>query len=177
MKTEKKKIIVIVVVALFVISAFVLRLILKMQSEKIPDTNGESKEICTMDDEFIESYFDYYSLIKHSVKRDTSVKSGIKGDYEETDCGYLKESFGSLSGIYICNSYLASSDSVKYMVNSAVNSGNLRIVVTNGNNQILYDVPIDTTHQFEIETTVGKTYYLKLIGESANVEVTVFRSE
>ena len=64
MKTEKKKIIVIVVVALFVISAFVLRLILKMQSEKIPDTNGESKEICTMDDEFIESYFDYYRLLQ-----------------------------------------------------------------------------------------------------------------
>ncbi len=177
MKTYKKKIIVIVIVALIVISALVLRIIFKMQSEKIPDTNGESKEICTMDDEFIESYFDYYSLINHKTTRDTSVKSGIKGNYAEADCGYLKESFGSLSGIYICNSYLASADSVKYMVTSTVHSGNLRIVVTNGNNQILCDVPIDTTHQFEIETIVGETYYLKLIGESANIEVIVSRSE
>ena len=176
MSGTKKKIGLVIAIIAVIILAIIVRLVFKMQSEKIPDTNGESKELCSIDDAFIESYTDWYSIIKHSVKRDTSVKSGIKGTYADMDCCYLQESFGSLSGIYICNAYLASEDEVKYMVTSTVSSGNLRIVVTDINNKILYDVPIDTTHQFAVETIAGETYYLKLVGESADIEVMVSRS-
>ena len=175
MTGSKKKIILIIAVIVFVILLLVARLIFKMQSGKIPDTNGDSKELCSIDDEFIESWTHNYSVIKHSVKRDTSIKSGIKGTYEETDCGYLSESFGSLSGVYVCNAYLASDNEVSYMVSSVVNSGNFRIVLTNSADKIVYDIPMDTTHQFVFETVPGETYYLKLIGESASAEVRVTR--
>ena len=176
MNGTKKKIILIIAVIVLGILLLVARLIFKMQSGKIPDTNGDSKELCSIDDEFIESWTHNYSVIKHSVKRDASIKSGIKGTYEEMDCAYLSENFGSLSGIYVCNAYFASDNEVSYMVSSAVNSGNFRIVLTNSADKIVYDIPIDTTHQFVFETIPGETYYLKLIGESANAEVRVTRN-
>ena len=80
------------------------------------------------------------------------------------------------------NSYIpmvekAVGDTVKYTVASVVNSGNLRIVITDENNKIIYDVPIDTTHYIELNTISGHIYYLKLVGESANIVVTITRNE
>ena len=81
MNGTKKKIILIIAVIVLGILLLVARLIFKMQSEQIPDTNGDSKELCSIDNEFIESWTHNYSVIKHSVKRDASIKSGIKGTY------------------------------------------------------------------------------------------------
>ena len=72
---------------------------------------------------------------------------------------------------------MANGNIVKYTVDSFVKSGNLRIVITNENNKILYDVPIDTTHYVEFPTVEGEIYYMKLVGESANIVVSVTRNE
>ena len=82
------------------------------------------------------------------------------------------------SGIYIINAYLGQGNNVKFVVESNVYSGNFRIIVTNKTtNKIMYDIPIDEHSEITFYAEESETYYIKLIGESANVEVKLWRSE
>ncbi len=144
---------------------------------QIPDTNGDNKSLCSIDTAYIESVTEGFDLLNHNFRQDSSSKSGVVGKFDEKDLIYSNETTKSLSGVYICNAYKSSGKPVHYNVSSVVNSGNLRIVVTDSKNKILYDIPVDQTYHLEFDTIKGEIYYLKLIGESANLSVTVMRSE
>ena len=146
-------------------------------SAQIPDTNGDSKVLCSIDSAYIESVTSEFDILKHNCSKDSSAKSGVAGKYAEKDVVYSRETAESLSGVYVCNAYKATGKTVQYTVDSVVNSGNLRIVVTDSQNKILYDIPVDGTYHLEFDTVNGEVYYLKLVGESANITVRVMRSE
>ena len=182
--SERKKLKLEIAIIISVLAIILVFAIIKMVigyatalNSQIPDTNGDSKELCSINDEYIESVTDWYDMIKHNSRKDTSDPSGVTGVFEDRDVCYSKETMKSLSGVYICNAYLASGNKVQYTINTTVHSGNLRIVITDENDKILYDVPIDTTHYIELDTIKGQTYYVKLVGESANMEVIVNRSD
>ena len=149
----------------------------RVSNSQIPDTNGTSKSLCSIDTTYIESVTQKFDMIKHSYKQDSDNKSGVRGKFSDKDLSYSRDTAESLSGVYVCNAYLANGKTIHYTVSSAVNSGNLRIVITDSKNKILYDIPIDKTYYFEFDTVEGETYYLKIVGESANMTVTVMRSE
>ena len=177
-KTKVKVILIISVLAIVLVFGVVKVVVgyLNAKNSQIPDTNGDSKELCSIDDAFIESHTDWCDMIKHTLSWDDSNKSGVKGELADKDLCYSKDTMKSLSGVYVCNAYVASGDKVSYTIDSTVNSGNLRIVITDGYDKILHDIPIDTTHHIEIDTIKNQTYYVKLVGESANIEVTVTRN-
>lgn len=175
----KTKVILMVILAVLIISIPIIRLLVKraqVTEAQIPDTNGESKELCRITDEHIEQTTEWSDMIKHRRTYDSSNKSGVKNAFEDKDVCYSRETAKSFSGVYICNAFLSSGRSVKYTVDSKVNSGNLKIVITDESNKILYNVPIDTTHYVELPTQEGQIYYVKLVGESADMVVSVNRN-
>ena len=179
--TKKGKLLIVAIaIAFLLIIILLIRFFigfLRVCEAQIEDTNGLSKELCTIDDTFIESKTEYCDMVGINTKYDASKKSGVKNDFKEKDLCYSKDTIKSLSGIYICNAYKANGNVVKYTVDSVVKRGNLRIVITDQNNKILYDVPIDISYDIEFSTTEGQIYYVKLVGESANIEVSVTRND
>lgn len=168
--------IIIIIIISIVVILFVARF-LKELSMQIPDTNGINKELCYLSDLDIESCYTDYRAIKRNVYNEHANKSGIQGRYEQFDCEYTRSSFGKLSGIYILNAYLGDGDNVSFTIDSKVKKGNLRIVITDEFNRILYDIPIDETAEVSFKTVKDATYYVKLIGESANISVELWRTE
>ena len=165
---------IIAVVVILFLTTSVLRLIFGPDGQ-IPDENGESKELCHFSDEDIEACYADYRIIGRSVQSKGMGDSHVKGRLEEFDCSYSCTSFGKFSGIYILNAYLADGESVAYTIDSEVLEGNLRIVITDEENQILYDVPIDQKVTLSVETEKNATYCVKLVGESAKVKLELFR--
>ena len=127
---------IIAVVVILFLTTSVLRLIFGPDGQ-IPDENGESKELCHFSDEDIEACYADYRIIGRSVQSKGMGDSHVKGRLEEFDCSYSCTSFGKFSGIYILNAYLADGESVAYTIDSEVLEGNLRIVITDEENQIL----------------------------------------
>lgn len=179
-KIMKELLIATAIVVSIILVIIILRVVIGYVGTKnaqISDTNGDSKELCYITDEYIEKTENSYDIIKHNRKKDSSFPSGVKGVFEDKDLTYSAETMESLSGVYLCNAYLSSGAPVKYMISSTVNCGNLRIVITDETNKILYDVPIDVTHNVELPTEEWKIYYVKLVGESANITVSVTRGK
>ena len=142
---------------------------------QIPDKNGANKELCHFSDEDIENCYTDYRVIKRKVFNEECNTSGIQGRYEDCDSNYNHTALGKLSGIYILNAYLGTGATVQYTIESQVSAGNLRIVITNEHNQILYDVPIDEKATVSFDAAKDATYYVKLIGESAKVSLELWR--
>jgi len=180
-KNKKRIILILIIVAVVaILVANVIKITVGYNNainSQIPDTNGDSKALCSIDTAYIEGVTQNFDIIKHSRKKDSSDGSGVFGKFEEKDVCYSKDTAASLSGVYVCNAYKSSGKAIKYTVSSVVNSGNLRIVFTDSQNKILHDIPIDQTYNFEFDTVKGEVYYLKIVGESANITVTVMRSE
>ncbi len=74
-----------------------------------------------------------------------------------------------LSGVELITRFSSKEEIVKIKVTSKVNSGNLKIVVTNGSS-IVKIIPINETYECEIFNT-KETFFLKVAGESANFEL------
>lgn len=180
-KNKKRIILILIIVAVVaILVANVIKITVGYNNainSQIPDTNGDSKVLCSIDSAYIESVTSEFDILKHNWSKDSSAKSGVAGKYAEKDVVYSRETAESLSGVYVCNAYKATGKTVQYTVDSVVNSGNLRIVFTDSQNKILHDIPIDQTYNFEFDTVNGEVYYLKLVGESANITVRVMRSE
>ena len=174
-------ILVIVLIVVIIISLSVYVFILRYKNEislQIKDENGDNKSLCVITDEYIEEWIDDYRVIKSHRKNEGTYDSGVKGTFADCDCRYTEVKFGMFSGIYIMNAYLGHGNNVKYVVESNVISGNFRIVVVNKTtNKIMYDIPIDEQSEITFYAKELETYYIKLVGESANVEVKLWRSE
>ena len=117
-------------------------------SLQLEDENGiENKELCLITDELIrENTEDYRMIKKHVVKKEKNT-TGVSGEWADMDNDYTEIEVGKLSGIYICNVCLGNGKTVTYEIDSTVEEGNFRIVITNEQNEILYDVPYDQAYE------------------------------
>lgn len=144
-------------------------------SLQLEDKNGDDKSLAIITDEMIEMYTEDYRSIKRRVFTKGRRSSGVEGYYEDCDNEYTKTDIGSLTGLYICNSFLGSGSEVTYKFDSKVKEGNFKIVITGEDNKILYDVAIDEETEVTFVANAGEIYYVKFIGESANILVEVTR--
>ena len=142
------------------------------------DKNGDNdKSLALITDEMINRYIEDYRAYKRHVSRKTDNEVRISGDYEECDRSFIETKIGKLSGIYVCNAYKGIGKDITYKINSTVKSGNFRIVITDEECNILYDIPIDRKHELTFFAEKDQCYYVKFIGESAEIDVTVERTE
>ena len=184
MKLRKKVLVevcIILTVIVILITVGIILIINKHQKElalQFPDKNGEDKSLCLITDDLILQHTEEYRAIKYhfETKGGEKSSSGIIGHFSDCDREYVEVRAGMLSGIYVCNAYIGSGEQVTYAIESTVTSGNLRIIITDGNNVILHDVPIDSTETISFTADKDKTYYVKLVAESAKLEVKVNRN-
>ena len=183
MLRSKKKIIIAVVIlcAVVIIGVGIYRTVKGLseaESMQIEDTNGaEDKTLCHITDRMIEGCWEDYYSIRSQNSRQGKNASGVDNQYEEKDNYYSKTTFQKLSGVYICNSYKGDGNEAVFEVHSKVTQGNLRIVVTDEENVIIGEIPIDCEYRYLLPTKEGKIYYVKLVGESAELSVELWRNK
>lgn len=181
MGLKKVLIIVICIVAsvLFLVGCFRVFYI-KHQYEldmQFDDTNGDDKSVVGITDDMINRHFEDYRAIKRSVQVKADNEIRITGKYEDCDRSYIKTEIGMLSGIYVSNAFLGTGKYVTYAIESSVEAGNLRVIITDYDCNILYDIPIDQSYTLTFLAEEGESYYVKFIGESAKLNVTIERHE
>ncbi len=144
---------------------------------QVEDTNGDDKTPVYITDELIKKHFEDYRIIRRNVssKKDNEVR--ISGKFEDCDRSYIKTKTGMLTGIYVCNAYKGVDKNVTYKFMSSIKSGNFRMVITDEECNILYDIPIDQEYELTFFAENEKCYYVKFIGESAEIDVTIERTE
>lgn len=169
----------IIVCSILIISSVVVIFIKKHEKEmsyQLEDKNGdENKELAIITDEMIEACWEDYHAYKRHVFRKTDGESGIVGEYEDCDSKYIETEIKMLTGVYICNAFLGDGETVTYKIESKVSSGNLKIVITDETDKILYTIPIDSNETISFITEKSKTYYVKFVGERAEIDITVLR--
>ena len=142
------------------------------QRKHLEDINGDDKSLATITTEMIElTEYDYVMNGNDITKKGN--KSGVEEYYSGCDYSYIKSTIKKLTGIYISQTYLGSGKNVTYNINSNVESGNLRIVITDSTNKVLYDIPIDQNTTTTFNAKEGETYFVKFIGESAYITVEI----
>lgn len=178
----KRKIILIiciVICACIFISAITFVFIKRHKYElslQFEDTNGEIKTPALITDEMVNNYFEDYRAIRRRVIAKRENESGVVGRYEDCDRSFVETKIKMLSGIYVSNAYLGKGADVTYTIDSSVKSGNFRIVITDEDCNILYDIPIDQEYTLTFFAEKGQHYYVKFVAESAEIKVTIKRS-
>lgn len=176
----KRKIIIIscVVVAILLIAGIWIARHSYEMSMHFEDKNGDDdKSLALITDEIISRYMEDYRAYKRHVSSKTDNEVRVSGFFEDCDRSYIETRIGKLSGLYICNAYKGIGKDVTYKINSTVKSGNFRIVVTDESCNILYDIPIDQEYELTFFAEKDQNYYVKFVGESAEIDVTVERTE
>ena len=143
----------------------------------LEDKNGDDKTLCIMKDEDIEKCTEDYIAFGHTIFSTGLNASGVKGEYEDLDNEYTNFDIKLLSGLYIANVYLGEGEMVSYQINSEVEKGNFKIMITDENKKILYEIPIDQETEISFLAEKGKMYYVKFAAESAKFEAELWRKK
>ena len=180
MKHKKIPTIVLIILAVPVtvglMIGFVAWRISVMANSQIEDINGDSKELAVITDEDIEAH-EYGCVTYMSGWSTTGSKaSGVQGDYEEYDNENSRFTAKKMSGIGTVNAYLGNGADVTYVFESTVSRGNFRIVITDEDGKIIQTVPIDQKATVTISTQADKLYFVKYVGESAEIQVEMWRT-
>ena len=149
----------------------------KVMERQVEDTNGDSIALCKITDEMIECLEYEYYAIKHRTYSQGLNSSHVNGKHKEYDNSYTKTTMGLFSGVYLCNVYQGTGKNVTYTVYTQLSKGNLRIVITNSNGEILKDIPVDGNGSITFRAEKEQLYFLKYVGESAEVVIEMERVE
>ena len=176
---SKDKIIIILIAVVFVglISGFITWRVLRMMGKQIEDVNGDSKEPAVITDRDILE--DSFGCVSYMISYSAEGKNASGVDdfrYEECDNRYSRLSIKKMSGIHIENVYLGNGLDVTYTIDSTVSAGNFRIVITDEENHILHTIPIDQKATVTMPTEAGKLYFVKYVGESAEIRAELWRT-
>lgn len=183
MNNKLKKIFIAVSIVVLVCLIIVVSVILFYKkhrlemSYQLEDKNGESKELAIITDEMISMYTEEYHAYRRRDSSKYHNRSGIEGPFEDCDSSYVKTNIRMLTGVYVANAYLGEGKEVSYNINSTVKSGNLKIVITDEDNQILYNIPIDSNENVKFIANKDEIYYVKFVGERAQIEVEITRED
>ena len=178
MSSNKKRIMIVLIISIFIVIIPVIIIIvnfIKHEKMQIPDTNGESKELCKLTDEFVTKEIQYYYAVKYKVRTKGSAGSGVKGHFEEHDHDYVHTTIGKLSGAYVANAYLGNEKPITFKIDSTVKNGNCAIYILNEDGVILDRPSIDCKTESTVDTENGKEYYVVFAAESAEIDFTVER--
>ena len=174
----KQKIIIVICIVVSIL-IFVCLWIAKYNYEMsmhFDDINGDNdKSLALITDDMITHYFEDYRAYKIRVTRKADNEVRISGDYEICDRSFIETRIGKLSGIYVCNAYKGIGKSVSYKITSTIKSGNFKIVITDEDCNILHNIPIDDEYELTFFAEQDQCYYVKFIGESAEIDVVVER--
>ena len=180
--TSKRKTILIICIVIFaciLISAIAIAFMKRHEYElslQIDDINGDTKAPAQITDEMVNNYFEDYRAIMRRVTSKKENTSGVVGRYEDCDRSYIQTKIKMLSGIYVSHAYLGKGADVTYTISSSVKSGNFRIVITDDDCNILYDIPIDQEYTLTFFAEKDQHYYVKFIAESAEIKVVIKRT-
>ena len=167
-----------IIIGVFVLISIYFGSKIFLGGRQIEDQNGDAdKSICIISDAEIESSVSDYEAIGSYVNSKDNNASGIVGEFEKYDNAYTEFGFLKVTGIYLCNAYKGAGKEVTYTVDSIVEKGNVRIIITDENQKILYDIPIDGVESLTFNAESGKTYFLKFVAESAKLELNITRTE
>ena len=147
-----------------------------MVNSQIEDVNGDSKELAVITDGDIEAH--EYGCVTYMSGWTASGEntSGVRGIHEDDDNDYSLFTAKKMSGIGTVNAYLGNGDDVTYVFESTVSSGNFKIVITDEDGKILQTAPIDRKTTVTVSTQAGKLYFVKYVGESAELRVEMWRT-
>lgn len=181
MKSRKYLLILIPIVAVIILFAilvvnYILTVINKAVESQIDDINGDDKSLAVISDELIEQTEAEYDIFKKHILNVNTESSGVKGQYKEYDNDFSEISTKMLSGVWIVNAYNGDGKELIYEIKSEVISGNLKIIFTDESNKILKEIPIDSDFEFNFSTQEGTIYYIKLVGESAEIKCKIYRN-
>lgn len=180
--TSKRKTILIICIVICIcilISAIAMVFIKRYKYElslQFEDTNGDIKTPALITDEMVNNHFEDYRSIGRRVVAKREGISGVVGHYEDCDRSYIQTKIKMLSGIYVSHAYLGKGADVTYTISSSVKSGNFRIVITDDDCNILYDIPIDQEYTLTFFAEKDQHYYVKFIAESAEIKVVIKRT-
>lgn len=168
----------ILVAAMMLSSVFCLSAcaLLSGGTKHIEDSNGESKELAVITDSDIQegAYGSLFFMSSHESKGHNT--SGVRGKYEDEDNDYSRLSAKKFSGIKTANVCKGTGADVTFTVEATVTNGNFKIVIMDEDNQILHVVPIDEKTTVTVSTEADKLYFVKYVGESAEINVELWRS-
>ena len=174
---RKESVIILCVVALIVIFILwrVLSVVVYHKNTAIADTNGEanfSLNTLTQEDILSERYG--YTMYASGTRSEGN-RTNVGHEWEEEDRDIRSMSAKSFSGVTILQSTKVSTDTLILDINSTVDSGNFRIVITVDG--VYYDeVEINQNVRIELNNIQNKTVLIKLAGESAAFQASVSRS-
>ena len=174
---RKESVMILCVVAFILIFALwrVLSTVLYHQNNSIADTNGSanfSLNTLTQEDILSERYG--YTMYASSTRGEGN-STNVGYEWEEEDRDLRSMSAKSFSGVTVLQSTKVNTDTLMLDINSTVDSGNFRIVITVDG--VFYDdVEINQNVRVELNNIQNKTILIKLAGESAAFQASVTRS-
>ena len=105
-----------------------------------------------------------------------------KGEKSFTDEDYWQdadrasaETWTTFSGTAVLQVTYGKTNLIEFAVECERTEGNLRIVLLNENYEIIHDFSIEEASSFIVENASGKTYQIRVTGESAKFTVDVAR--
>ena len=144
--------------------------IVAMSSAKpidIPDENGEADfSLAVITDSDICAKSPRFSCKIFGI--------GIDEDAENADDSVkiTAEAKDSFSGVAVLQKTFCEADKVSFMVKCERVAGNLRVVLLDENRSVVHDFNINESLFFVVENAAGKSFELRVAGESAEFAVT-----
>ena len=133
----------------------------------IPDENGEADfSLAVITDSDICAKSPRFSCKIFGI--------GIDEDAENADdsAKITAEAKDSFSGVAVLQKTFCEADRVTFMVKCERVSGNLRVVLLDESRSIVHDFTIGESSVFTVENASGKSFELRVAGESAEFTVT-----
>ncbi|MBQ3526996.1 MAG: hypothetical protein IJA52_00360 [Clostridia bacterium] len=144
--------------------------------KKIEDTNGpdDFSVVTITDEEIAKTDYSNYSSFLFGSSTDGAPSGVSDKGFRDVDYDKTRYTSNSLSGIYVANVTKTDSDTMSLKITSTVESGNAEIYVF-VDDKLHSEVNINETVELSVEGISGKTVYVKVACESANMSIQVER--
>jgi len=175
-KKKTLQILVIVAVACLFAAVIVMK-VLNTGAKHISDQNGASDTSLAVLTRGDSLGGDDHTIFRHYVSGSGSASDASKTSfrYDDVDKDVISHKFGKISGVYTIHATKTDAQVLWLTITSALQSGNMEIVVV-VDGQYYCSVPVNDTTQIVLEDISGKTVCVRVAGESAQAEVSVSRS-
>ena len=159
------------IILLALAAAVVLAVVGRAKPLEIPDENGEEsyslavlteKEICAEEPK--------YSCRVFGVGIDENAENA------NASARITAEAKSAFSGVAVLQKTQCDADKVTFTVNCERTAGNLRVVLLDENMRVVHDFAVGESSSFTLENASGKSFELRVAGESAEFSITSERA-
>ena len=140
-----------------------------------PDTNGEDDHsLAVLTEDYIRNEKSDCYCVVYGFHPEGD--SSYPDEEYWHDAAYTKASaVSAMSGVSLLQMTYGTEDTIVFAVESLRTEGNLRIVLLDGERNILYDFDIEGTSSYTVEHAKGKTFEILAVGESAKFVIKTSR--